>query len=210
MVIININNNYGVDVRNNIKTLLCIFNFFLFFGSQTSYASGTMSDTAIKNVTRVEVTNEKEQKQLSMAAGLLADYEIEANKLISALHSPDANAKDINHKALKLLNLSEVVIESARFRLPQCDDYLTKALALKNELETITHANLEKDYHHDAALPKAPAECYHTKDLFVHPATVVVLTRDDPSLNDVTKSSINAEITEVLGHTELVRQLIIY
>ena len=30
----------------------------------------------------------------------------------------------------------------------------------------------EKDYHHDGALPKAPPECYHVKDTFVHPATV--------------------------------------
>ncbi len=83
-------------------------------------------------------------------------------------------------------------------------------MVLKNSLKTISHESLEKDYHHDGALPKAPAECYHTKDLFIHPATVIVLTRDDPSLNDTTKSSINAEISEVLGHTELVRQLVIY
>ena len=69
---------------------------------------------------------------------------------------------------------------------------------------------LEKDYHHDGALPKAPGECYHTKDLFVHPATVYVLVRDDPSLANKTKMSINAELTEVLAHTELVRQLVIY
>ena len=77
-------------------------------------------------------------------------------------------------------------------------------------MKNISHDTLERDYHHDGALPKAPGECYHTKDLFVHPATVIVLTRDDPSLSVATKSSINAEITEVLMHTELVRQLVIF
>ena len=44
----------------------------------------------------------------------------------------------------------------------------------------------------------------------VHPATVFVLTRDDPVVSSETKSSIKAEITEVLAHTEVVRQLVIY
>ena len=108
------------------------------------------------------------------------------------------------------MELSETVIQSAQFRLPQCNDYLTKTLALKEDLENISHETLEKDYHHDGALPEAPGECYHTKDLFVHPATVYVLVRDDPSLVKDTKISINSEITEVLAHTELVRQLVIY
>ena len=116
----------------------------------------------------------------------------------------------ISEQSGHLLKLSESVFDSARFRLPQCDTYLAKTLELKNTLQDISHATLEKDYHLDGALPKAPAECYHTKDLFVHPATVVVLTRDDPTLSSETKTSISAEITEVIAHTELVRELVIY
>lgn len=67
-------------------------------------------------------------------------------------------------------------------------------MALKDSLSDISHENLEKNYHHDGALPKAPSECYHTKDLFVHPATVFVLTRDDPVVSSETKSSIKAGI----------------
>lgn len=69
---------------------------------------------------------------------------------------------------------------------------------------------MERDYHLDGALPKAPAECYHVKDTFVHPATVLVLTRDDPALGEETITDIRAEIMEVLGHTEVIRQLIVY
>jgi len=178
--------------------------------SQHGYASGTMSEDEVSNVNRVDATNEKEQQLLSKAAGLLADYEIAAKKLLTNLKNETSKAEEISDQAKELLLLSEDVINSARFRLPQCDEYLTKTMILKDILETISLESLEKDYHHDGALPKAPAECYHTKDLFVHPATVVVLTRDDPSLDNATKLSINAEMLEVLGHTELVRQLVIY
>lgn len=178
--------------------------------SQFGYASSTMSEDDVSNVNRVEATNEKEQQLLSKAAGLLADYEIAAKKLLTTLKNETSKAEEISDQAKELLLLSEEVINSTRFRLPQCDEYLTKTMVLKNSLKTISHESLEKDYHYDGALPKAPAECYHTKDLFIHPATVIILTRDDPSLNDTTKSSINAEISEVLGHTELVRQLVIY
>ncbi len=178
--------------------------------SQFGYTSSTMSEDKVSNVNRVEATNEKEQELLSKAAGLLADYEIAAKKLLTTLKNETSKAEEISDQAKELLLLSEEVINSTRFRLPQCDEYLTKTMVLKNSLKTISHESLEKDYHHDGALPKAPAECYHTKDLFIHPATVIILTRDDPSLNDTTKSSINAEISEVLGHTELVRQLVIY
>ena len=169
-----------------------------------------MSDDEISNVSKTNVTNKNDQERLSKAAALLSNYEIEAKKLLSILDASGSNSEVIQNKAKELLNLSEIVIQSAQFRLPQCNEYLSKTLALKENLENISHESIEKDYHHDGALPKAPGECYHTKDLFVHPATVYILVRDDPSLIDKTKLSINAEITEVLAHTELVRQLVIY
>ncbi len=192
------------------KTFFYISIFICLGLSQFGYTSSTMSEDKVSNVNRVDATNEKEQELLSKAAGLLADYEIAAKKLLTTLKNETSKAEEISDQAKELLLLSEEVINSTRFRLPQCDEYLTKTMVLKNSLKTISHESLEKDYHHDGALPKAPAECYHTKDLFIHPATVIILTRDDPSLNDTTKSSINAEISEVLGHTELVRQLVIY
>jgi len=189
--------------------ILLTISIFMGF-TNGSYASGTMNNDEVNNVSRTEVKSEEQRQRLSITAGLLADYEIAAKKLVASLENNTIKSSDINKYAKKLLSLSENVFESARFRLPQCDEYLAQTLALKNNLQKISHDNLEKDYHHDGALPKAPVECYHTKDLFVHPATVIVLTRDDPALTQKTKTSINAEITEVLAHTELVRQLVIY
>ena len=196
-------------MRSNLSYIFSFIFIYLLI-NQNLYASGSMSDDEINNVSRTNVTNKNDQERLSKAAALLSNYEIEAKKLLAMLDTSGLNSEVIQNKAKELLNLSEIVIRSAQFRLPQCNDYLTKTLLLKRNLENISLDTLEKDYHHDGALPKAPGECYHTKDLFVHPATVYVLVRDDPSLIDKTKSSINAEITEVLAHTELVRQLVIY
>ena len=173
-------------------------------------SSVAMNEDAVKNVKRTAVLNDDDRQRLQKAAGLLAYYEIEAKKLIDMVEKADSVDKTINEQTEKLLTLSEKVIDGARFRLPQCDEYLSKAVALKGRLKEISHETLEKDYHLDGALPKAPEECYYTKDLFVHPATVSVLTRDDPALSDETKTSIKAEITEVLAHAELVRKLVIY
>ena len=177
---------------------------------QSVSASTPINATDIENVERKEITDESDKQRLSVAAGYLADYEIAAGKLLGSLEQTNIDASAIRQQAEELLALSETVIESARFRLPQCDTYLEKTLVLKDQLQQISLDSLEKDYHHDGALPKAPGECYHTKDLFVHPATVIVLTRDDPNLKTETRGSISAEITEVLAHTELVRQLVIY
>ena len=196
-------------MRSNLSYIFS-FMFIYLLINQNLYASGSMSDDEINNVSRTNVTNKNDQERLSKAAALLSNYEIEAKKLLAMLDVSGLNSEVIQNKAKELLNLSEIVIRSAQFRLPQCNDYLTKTLLLKRNLENISLDTLEKDYHHDGALPKAPGECYHTKDLFVHPATVYILVRDDPSIIDKTKSSINAEITEVLAHTELVRQLVIY
>ena len=210
IVIIN-KHEFGTLIMNKIKrnTLIILTSLFCLQQSVV-FASGTMTSDEINNVDRIEVKSEEDKKRLSEAAGLLAQYEIASKKLIAGLDGQNASSENITSQAAELLNLSEDVISSAQFRLPQCKEYLEKTLVLKDQLQTISHDSLEKDFHHDGALPKAPVECYHTKDLFVHPATVIVLTRDDPSLNDVTKQSITAEITEVLAHTELVRQLVIY
>lgn len=172
--------------------------------SANLHASGVMEPDAVKAVQKQSL----ESEQLSKVAGYLAEYEIQAKKLIEGLKSP--NLVTINNQSTALLNLSQSVIDSAKFRLPQCDAYLAKTLVLKAKINTISLASLESDYHHDGVLPKAPAECYHTKDLFVHPATVLVHTRNNPSLTKSTTDAIEGEIAEVLTHLELVRQLVVY
>lgn len=194
----------------NIKSLLFICISACLAFAQGGIASVPLSHDQVKNVSKVAMLTDSDKDRLSVTAGILANYEIESKKLIKMVDAADKVDDAIQHQTQRLITLSEKVIDSARFRLPQCEVYLAKSLVLKDMLNDISHEALEKDYHHDAALPKAPTECYHTKDLFVHPATVIVLTRDDPDLSVETKDSIKAEILEVLAHTEVVRQLVIY
>jgi hypothetical protein len=193
-----------------LKSLIYLIFLLPFIITQNAYASTPVSEDALKEVKRASVESNADRERIQQAAVLLANYEIEAKKLIDMIEQPAPAAADVQAQAGKLMDLSETVIDSARFRLPQCDDYLAQSMVLKDKLGEISHEALEKDYHHDGALPRAPFECYHAKDLFVHPATVIVLTRDDPAIADKTRSSIKAEISEVLAHTEVVRQLVIY
>ena len=191
----------------------CLFYLFiLIFSGVTSstLASGTMTKTDFKKVNRTAIEDENDRLRLQKAAGLLAYYEIEAKKLVDMINKDSIDSQVIFMQAEQLLILSESIIDSARFRLPQCDEYLAKSVALKDSLLEISLTTLEKDYHLDGALPKAPGECYHTKDLFVHPASVMVMARDNLEIDSETKEAIRNEITEVLAHTEVVRQLVIY
>ncbi|MGI9230070.1 MAG: hypothetical protein ACR2P9_09470 [Gammaproteobacteria bacterium] len=150
---------------------------------------------------------EHQQKQQQTAL-LLAQYEIEAKRLTSTLDSIDRTY--INQHAVNLMQFAESILDWARIRLPQCDAYLQKSLEVKTVLKQISREEMEKNYHHDGNLPKAPPECYHIKDLLIHPASVLLLTRDDPELQQPTRNAINAEIAEVLGHIGAVYQLVIY
>ena len=178
---------------------------------QGLYASSStkLNETQVQAVEKAAIDSDEEEKQRQAIAVMLAEYEIESRKLLDGLDG-NADRSGIDRQAGALLSSGEKIMDWARFRLKQCDAYLEKALELKARISDITLEVLEKDYHHDGALPKAPPECYHVKDTFVHPATVLVLTRDDPSLGEETVTGIKAEIMEVLGHTEVVRQLIVY
>ena len=172
-------------------------------------SSAKLSDEDVQAIEKAAIDSEEEQKQRQAIAVMLAEYEIEGRKLLDRL-GDGADRNGIDRQAGALLSSGEKIMDWARFRLKQCDAYLEKALELKAMIADITLEVLEKDYHHDGALPKAPPECYHVKDTFVHPATVLVLTRDDPALGEDTITGIRAEILEVLGHTEVVRQLVVY
>lgn len=194
------------------RSISLLFQVFLLIitVTQTGFASGSNATVNLSGINRAAIESEDDRQRIQNAAVLLANYEIEAKKLVESVNATQPDNTAITNHAEKLISISEEFMESASFRLPQCGEYLSKTVTLKNSLYEISHESLEKDYHRDGALPKAPGECYHTKDLFVHPATVMVLTRDDPKLGNDTRQSIKNEIIEVLAHTEAVRQLVIY
>ena len=177
--------------------------------AQDLRASATeVSEEQARTLRKAMIDSEEKQRQRQAIAAMLAEYELEGRKLLDGLNE-NADKSMIDRQAGVLLSSGEKIMRWARFRLPQCDAYLGKALELKMKIAGISREALERDYHHDHALPQAPTECYHAKDTFVHPATVLTLTRDDPALEEETIANIRAEIMEVLGHTEVMRQLVI-
>ena len=86
-----------------------IFFFSMLVMSISAYASGTMNENEIKNIDRIEVSDDEMRQRLSITAGLLTEYEIEAKKLVSNLNN--SSSADIRKQASTLLELSENVIK---------------------------------------------------------------------------------------------------
>ena len=133
MIIINYIYNYSGELMN-FKKLILFFSMLIM--SILVCASTTMSEDEINNIDRTEVSGDEMRQRLSITAGLLTEYEIEAKKLVSNLSN--GTSADIRKQATTLLKLSENVIDSAQYRLPQCDKYLAKTLMLKNNLQEIS------------------------------------------------------------------------
>ena len=127
------------------------------------------------------------------------NYQKKAEALITAI--------DTNQPSTTVLSKSEALTEEALTLLPgliekypNCKAYLTAVLKIGPTLKDLPLEEIESGYHKDGKLPKTPSgECYHGKDLVVHPATVSALAKkglEDPKERIQAKE----EITEVLGH----------
>jgi len=133
---------------------------------------------------------------------LLAAYRRQAEALLAAIKNGAGEAALIE-RTQALLDQSTPVLARYRQAHPGCTDYLDAADTVREQLATISHATIEHEYHHDGALPQAPGKCYSAKDMLVHPATVLVVLREQ-GLNDDTRKILEAEIAEVIGHLHAV------
>lgn len=139
----------------------------------------------------------------------LSGYIAKAKTLYNDTHAeptPELAAK-LAEQGLDLVEDSKTILAQVIKAKPQCADYLNKTLAAADAMLTMDLDTIERDYHKDGALPKAPGECYHAKDLLVHPATAVVLARGE-TFNKDTLETIEHEIEEVLSHAQVTEALI--
>lgn len=101
-----------------------------------------------------------------------------------------------------LMELGAGLVPDFVARHPHCAEYLDAALQVRTAWKGADLETLERDYHHDGALPKIENSgvCYHMKDLVVHPATVLaILAQPQPDLAEARK-----EIEEVVSHAGFV------
>lgn len=136
-----------------------------------------------------------------------AAYLAGAEQVVAALEAgqpPVSQAEPLKALAVQ----ADALIEPFAARYPACADYLAATRKLNGSWESLSLAQIEKDYHHDGALPaiadpKDRALCYQMKDLLVHPLTALRMLRETP----VDGAGVEHEIVEVIAHGKALQAL---
>ena len=159
------------------------------------------------NETPQQITNSAltEHSVAKSALTLLTDYKANAEQLIVLIETNGTDA-DIEKSSASLVAASKPIINSFIDKFPQCQEYLTALSQAADIIPTLSLAEIESGYHADGKLPKlTDANCYHAKDLLVHPATVQAMAiigidgAEQPA-------QAKAEIVEVISHLSQVEQ----
>lgn len=135
----------------------------------------------------------------------LDSYDTQMTALAEMLKTSDDLAA-INDATRDLMETSVGIIEGYIALKPACAAYLNASLGVLDELETISGEAIETQYHLDGALPEGDSDCYHVKDLLVHPATVLVIIRERGL--DAARDQARNEILENTGHLIAVREAV--
>lgn len=136
---------------------------------------------------------------------IIERYATQAQALSTQL-KPGADIAAAANAAESLLEIGAAIVPAFVERHPHCREYMAAALQVQGGWPQMDAATLERDFHKDGALPEVQGDaktCYHMKDLVVHPATALVLLSQSPP--DV--EGANREITEVIAHSHVVRQM---
>lgn len=146
-----------------------------------------------------------EAREQLMAA--LDRYEKEMAEIADQLREPEEGGSTddgaVERSARQLVGTSEEIIRHDLAVTGNCSDYLNASLEVVGKMETISEEAIERDYHLDRNLPEGSPECYHVKDLLVHPATIIVLLRE-AGLEERRDDMLH-EITENESHLSAVR-----
>lgn len=157
--------------------------------------------TAEANATAPSAAAPAKPPAAPQAAEGAEGYAARASALQSRLVQ-GADLAAVRQEAQALMELGAALVPGFVARHPRCVDYLDAALAVRSGWRAMDVETIERDYHHDGALPKLEdaGACYHMKDLVVHPATALVLLSAQPP--DIAQAQ--AEIAEVVQHADFV------
>jgi hypothetical protein len=120
----------------------------------------------------------------SLLKGKLSLYKKRANELTTKIKSKKS-FEDIRLLGNELVELGSIVVMGYKEKEKSCDVYLENVLEAQSKMVTLQLYEIENQYHDGEALPETEREsCVMAKELVVHPATVVILSRlEDNSLN---------------------------
>ncbi|NRA61984.1 MAG: hypothetical protein HRU25_14000 [Psychrobium sp.] len=137
---------------------------------------------------------------------LLQQYDVTANVTSELITS--APLQEIDKSASQLVSLAKSILPKFTQKHPQCRVYLNAVLAAADSMQTLSLKDIELHYHQDQKLPAlTSSDCYHAKDLLVHPATVVVMAKTMAD-NKANRLKMRHEIVEVIQHLSLVKDAV--
>jgi len=139
----------------------------------------------------------RDEKDLNKNISL---YKAKANELVLNIKSKKSFGQ-IRSMSSDLLKLGGLVISGYQSKDKSCKNYLEKVLEAQGKMLTLKLEEIEGQYHEGAALPEIEKDlCITAKELIVHPATVVILSRlEDNSKN---REMMEEELEEVINHVE--------
>jgi len=115
---------------------------------------------------------------------------------------------DIDKSSAKLVDLAKAILPAFSKSNPECKIYLDAVMLAADSMQQLSLKQIEADYHLDGKLPTLTSgDCYHAKDLLVHPATVVVMAKTLKD-NKANREKMKHEIEEVIQHLGLVKQAV--
>ena len=127
-------------------------------------------------------------------------YKAKANELVINIKGKKSFGQ-IRTMSNELLKLGGLVISGYQEKDKSCKAYLEKVLEAQAKMLTLKLEEIEGQYHEGAALPETDKDlCITAKELVVHPATVVILSRLEDNASN--RESMEEELKEVINHVE--------
>ena len=145
------------------------------------------------------------KKKMSTQIGI---YEKKSTNLVKIINNKDSAKELVIARAKELIEISKPILTGFQEKYPQCHKYLQKVLDNSQKMQTLSLDNIEKNWHEGEALPQdADSVCIETKELIVHPSTVVILANNDFQ-SKKNKEQMSDEINEVIEHMSELKESI--
>ncbi|WP_420590877.1 hypothetical protein [Bacterioplanoides sp.] len=133
----------------------------------------------------------------AQADNALQTYQQQAKTLLTTLEN---KGKNIEAASAELVNTSLPIVDQFIVKYPECSEYLGALKKAASVIPTLPLEEIESGYHADGKLPPLKnAQCYHAKDLLVHPATVQAMAKIGIKTDEQWESA-EHEIEEVIEH----------
>lgn len=91
-------------------------------------------------------------------------------------------------------------------RHTECFEQFEQLKAARNDLRTLSYAEIDRLYHDGAGLVVAPRNCYKAHSLVVHPSQVAAFIREGQMSSDA--DTIEHELNEVIERADALKEAI--